>query len=87
MYLETHTPRSVGFISNRSTSINIRRVYVNLQTLTENMGLRAILSLDTAKAFDSLKWGHLWQVLEKFGFGPIFIGWLKIYYITSQVLN
>lgn len=69
-----------GFIPNRSTSINIRRVYMNLQAPTENMGSRSVLSLDTAKAFDSLEWGYLWWVVKRFGFGPSFIGWLKTLY-------
>lgn len=49
-----HPDQSV-FIPNRSTSTNIRWVYLNLQTPTENTGPRAILSLDAAKAFDSLE--------------------------------
>lgn len=49
-----------GFIPGRSTSTNIRRAYLNLQVPTENTGSRAILSLDTAKAFDSLEWEYLW---------------------------
>lgn len=44
-------PDKSGFIPSRSTNVNIRRVYLNLQTPTENEGARAILSLDAVKAF------------------------------------
>lgn len=73
-------PDQSGFIQNRSTSKNIRRTYLNLQTPVENEGSRAVLSLDIAKAFDTLEWGYLWWVMERYGFGPLFINWLKILY-------
>ena len=52
-------PDQSGFIPNRSTSTNIRRLYLNLQTPTENIGDRSILSLDATKAFDSLEWDYI----------------------------
>lgn len=48
-------PDQLGFIPNRSTSINIRRVFLNMQIPTDNLGPNAILALDAAKAFDSLE--------------------------------
>lgn len=69
-----------GFIANRSTSLNIRRAFLNLQSPTENEGSRAVLTLDVSKAFDSVEWGYIWRVLGKFGFGPSFIGWIKMLY-------
>lgn len=73
-------PDQSDFIPNRSTSINIRRVFLNMQIPTDNLGSKAILALDAAKAFDSLEWDYLWKVLVPFGFGPSFISWVRLLY-------
>lgn len=69
-----------GFKPDRSTCVNIRRGYLNMQLPIENGGNRAVLSLDAAKAFDSLEWHHLWKVLAEFQFGPNFVQWMRILY-------
>lgn len=69
-----------GFILNRSTANNIRRLFLNLQLLTDTMGNRAIMSLDSAKAFDSIEWVFLWNCLKRYGFGPRFIKWIQLLY-------
>lgn len=73
-----------GFIPQKSTSINIRRLHLNLQLPSDCHGTRAVCSLDAAKAFDSVEWPFLWAVLEKFGFGPAFISWIKLFYTTPK---
>lgn len=77
-------PEQSGFKPDRSTSVNIRRVFLNPQIPVVNEGSRAILSLDAVKAFDSLEWYYLWRVLTEFQFGPTFINWIKILYETSR---
>lgn len=55
-------------------------MFFNLHVPSENLGNRAILSLDAAKAFDSIEWNFLWHCLEKFSFGPQFIRCIQLLY-------
>ena len=69
-----------GFMPNKSTAVNLRRLFLNMQARADNMGSRALLSLDATKAFDSIDWNYLWTVLQKFGFGPVYISWVRLLY-------
>lgn len=73
-----------GFIPSRSTALNIRRLFLNLQIHVDNPGRRAILSLDAAKVFHSIKWPYLWAVLRRFGLGDNFIQWVKLLYAAPK---
>lgn len=44
-----------GFIPGKSTAINLRRLYLNLQIPSDYQGSRVICSLDADKAFDSVE--------------------------------
>lgn len=39
----------------RNTSFNLRKLYINLQAEHAEVGSRVIVTLDTAKAFDSVE--------------------------------
>ena len=74
-----HSDQS-GFMPQKSTAINLRRLFLNMQSQADNMGDRALLSLDAHKAFDSVEWKYLWAVMRKFGFGEGFISWVQLLY-------
>lgn len=39
-----------------------------------------VVTLDMAKAFDSMEWRYLWRCLEGYGFGPRFLTWVQLLY-------
>lgn len=57
---------------------------MNIQASHQRIGSRVIVSLDAAKAFDSVEWHYLWQSIRCFGFGPNFIERLTILYAAPQ---
>lgn len=53
----------VGFMPCKLTSVNLQRLFINIQTPVDNMGNGVLLSLDAHKAFEGV---YLWLVLAKF---------------------
>ena len=73
-------PGQVAYIKGRYIGNNIRLVE-DIIEYYENNELGGILfALDFKKAFDSLEWEFLFQVLQKFNFGDMFISWVKTLY-------
>ena len=73
-------PGQVAYIKGRYIGNNIRLVE-DIIEYYENYEKGGILfALDFKKAFDSLEWEFLFQVLKKFNFGNMFISWVKTLY-------
>jgi hypothetical protein len=74
-------------IVGRDISNSIANVR-DLITLVENDNLEGyIIKADQEKAFDRLSHEYMFTVLEKFGFGDVFVKWINIFYseINSSV--
>lgn len=67
-----------GLMPGKATDINIRHLYLNLSILHDNSGSKIIASFDAVKAFDSVEWPYLCEVLRCFGFGPKFLHGLQL---------
>lgn len=73
------SPDQTGFIKDRYSFFNVRRLF---DTLYQPSGAEpeCVASLDAEKAFDRVEFEYLFAVLEKFGFGPTFVSWIKLLY-------
>ena len=78
-----------GYIKNRYIGYNIRQIQ-DVIDYAETLDIEgAILFLDFKKAFDTVEWEFMYNVLRKFGFKTDFINWVNILYknISSSVIN
>lgn len=79
-------PDQVGFMKNRSSTDNMRRllhlIWLN-RTETDPV---VALSLDAEKAFDRVHWEFLFAALSHFGFGTTFIKWIKTIYKNPKAV-
>lgn len=73
-----------GFIKNRHSSDNTRRLFSLINLANRNNIPTVIASLDAEKAFDKVSWSYLFTVLEYFGFGQFFINWIKFFYNSPK---
>uniref|UniRef100_A0A803JR33 Reverse transcriptase domain-containing protein n=1 Tax=Xenopus tropicalis TaxID=8364 RepID=A0A803JR33_XENTR len=69
-----------GFIPEKTTALNLRRLFLNMSITHTNSTTRAVAALDIAKAFDTVEWPFLWEVLNANGIGPNFVAYVKLLY-------
>ena len=69
-----------GFLKRRYFGKNIRPVYDLMEYLETKNQEGMLLLLDFEKAFDSIEWDYLNNVLKSYGFGPQFIQWFNVLY-------
>lgn len=69
----------------RDISDTIMSVRDIIDYMDEEEQERCVLKIDQIKAFDKVSHAYLLKVLSKFGFGPNFLAWIKIFY--SEICN
>lgn len=74
-----------GFVKGRtiSKSVVIVKEIVHSMHRREVEGL--ILKIDFEKAFDSVKWSFLFEVLQEFGFGKKWKSWLEAIFKSARL--
>ena len=74
-----------GFISGRYIGDNTRTVNDLMQFVEEKNIPGLLLLIDFEKAYDSLSWSFMKNVLKSFNFGPSIIKWISTFYNKTQV--
>uniref|UniRef100_A0A453C8G0 Reverse transcriptase domain-containing protein n=1 Tax=Aegilops tauschii subsp. strangulata TaxID=200361 RepID=A0A453C8G0_AEGTS len=67
-----------AFITGRSLHDNFVLVRQSLKMLSQLGAPRVMLKLDLTRAFDSISWPFLFEVLRQYGFGSRFLEWIAI---------
>ena len=74
-----------GFVKNRRSFFNVRRL-LNIMYTTCQADSECFLSMDAEKAFNRVEWTYLFEALVRFGFGSIFISWIKLLYGSPSAM-
>ena len=70
----------VGFIKNRSSTDNMRRLLHLIWMNRYNPQPVSAISLDAQKAFDRVEWAFLLSTMTRMGFGDDFCRWIRVLY-------
>ncbi len=60
-----------GFVAGRQSANNMRRLFQVMYSASSLHRPVVTILLDAKKAFDGTEWSYLFNILTKFGFGPI----------------
>lgn len=60
----------MGFMPGKETDTNLWWIFTNISVLNSSGSPSVVASLDGEKAFHSIEWAYLWEVLHKFWFWP-----------------
>ena len=78
------SPDQTCGVPGRFIGENVRLMQDVISYCNHNDFPLAILSLDQEKAFDRVEWSFLIATLEKMGFGPSFVQWIRTFYTCPQ---
>ena len=77
-------PDQVAYLKDRFIGQNIRTI-LDIMGYTKLMDKKGIIAfLDFEKAFDTIKWQVIYDALELFNIGPVFISWVRTIYNASE---
>lgn len=71
-------PNQSAFIRGRVIHENFRAVQLSAKLLRRNKRPSALMKIDIAKAFDTINWPYLFQLLEHLGFSRRWINWISL---------
>ena len=81
---EVISPDQTCGVPGRSIIDNCH-LYRNVVDYVDSRNMEcAFLSLDQEKAFDRVSHDYMFSLLEAYGFGPYFIGWIKLLYNNAK---
>ena len=78
-----------AYVRDRSITDSVRLVQDIIHLLDLQISPGLLLLVDFQKAFDSINWKYVIDILEIFNFGPTFVRWVEIIYtnISSCITN
>ena len=78
-----------GFIKGWYIGENVFELYSIIAQAESDKEEGVLLQLDIEKAFDSVSWNYLYEVLSNFNFPGSYIDWIKILYCQKelQIIN
>lgn len=77
-------PSQSAFIQGRSIHDNFRAVQLTCKALHSRKANCILLKIDIAKAFDSVSWSFLLEILQRLGFSRGWTDWMSILLGTAS---